>query len=153
MYTCQIHVLNEVKPKKEKNLSYCEKAQKHLRKSSKKFVTLLDLCVSSLRRGHANLLCIVPILSDDPRRESDLNTYVCIHFTNSCIHTHACMHAYIHTYIHTYIHAASDIEWEVHFTGSPHWWLDPVCLLVYMRYAITGLVCVPGMQQFHAACN
>ena len=25
-------------------------------------VTLLDLCVSSLRRGHANLLCIVPIL-------------------------------------------------------------------------------------------
>ena len=32
--------------------------------------TLLDLCVSSLRRGHANLLCIVPILTDDPRRES-----------------------------------------------------------------------------------
>ena len=28
-------------------------------------------CVSSLRRGHANLLCIVPILSDDPRRESN----------------------------------------------------------------------------------
>jgi hypothetical protein len=33
-------------------------------------ITLLDLCVSSLRRGHANLLCIVPILTDDPRRES-----------------------------------------------------------------------------------
>jgi hypothetical protein len=33
--------------------------------------TLLDLCVSSLRRGHANLLCIVPILTDDPRRESE----------------------------------------------------------------------------------
>ena len=33
---------------------------------SKKMVTLLDLCVSSLRRGHANLLCIVPILTDDP---------------------------------------------------------------------------------------
>jgi hypothetical protein len=32
--------------------------------------TLLDLCVSSLRRAHANLLCIVPILTDDPRRES-----------------------------------------------------------------------------------
>jgi hypothetical protein len=30
----------------------------------KKFCTLLDLCVSSLRRGHANLLCIVPILTD-----------------------------------------------------------------------------------------
>ena len=36
----------------------------------KKLGTLLDLCVSSLRRGHANLVCIVPILSDDPRRES-----------------------------------------------------------------------------------
>ena len=34
--------------------------------------TLLDLCVSSLRRDHANLLCIVPILTDDPRRESSL---------------------------------------------------------------------------------
>ena len=33
-------------------------------------LTLLDLSVSSLRRGHANLLCIVPILTDDPRRES-----------------------------------------------------------------------------------
>ena len=32
---------------------------------------LLELCVSSLRRGHANLLCIVPILTDDPRRESN----------------------------------------------------------------------------------
>ena len=29
---------------------------------------LLDLCVSSLRRGHANLLCTVPISTDDPRR-------------------------------------------------------------------------------------
>jgi hypothetical protein len=37
---------------------------------NKKLFTLLDLCVSSLRRGHANLLCIVPILTDDPRRES-----------------------------------------------------------------------------------
>ena len=33
----------------------------------KKLFTLLDLCVSSLRRGHANLLCIVPILTDDPK--------------------------------------------------------------------------------------
>ena len=38
----------------------------------KKLFTLLDLCVSSLRRGHANLLCIVPILTDDPRRESSI---------------------------------------------------------------------------------
>ena len=37
----------------------------------KKLVSLLDLCVSSLRRGHANLLCIVPILTDDLRGESN----------------------------------------------------------------------------------
>ena len=37
-----------------------------------KLFTLLDLCVSSLRRGHAILLCIVPSLTDDPRRESDV---------------------------------------------------------------------------------
>ena len=39
--------------------------------SKKNLTTLLDLCVSSLRRGHANLLCIVPILTDGPRRESN----------------------------------------------------------------------------------
>ena len=36
----------------------------------KKLSTLLDLCVSSLRRGHANLLCIVPIFADDLFRGS-----------------------------------------------------------------------------------
>ena len=40
------------------------------RAAAKKLVTLLDLCVSSLRRGHANLLCIVPILTDDLLRGS-----------------------------------------------------------------------------------
>ena len=30
----------------------------------KKLEPFLDLCVSSLREGHANLLCIVPILTD-----------------------------------------------------------------------------------------
>ena len=34
--------------------------------------TLLDLCVSSLSTGHAKLLCIVPIVKGDPRRESDV---------------------------------------------------------------------------------
>ena len=42
---------------------------------TKKLFTLLDLCVSSLRRGHANLLCIVPILTDDPRKESTGGTW------------------------------------------------------------------------------
>ena len=34
--------------------------------TGKNLEPFLDLCVSSLRRGHANLLCIVPILSDVP---------------------------------------------------------------------------------------
>ena len=38
--------------------------------NKKKFDTILDFCVSSLRRGHANLLCIVPILTDVSRRSS-----------------------------------------------------------------------------------
>ena len=37
-----------------------------------KLLTLLDLRVSSLRKGHVNLLCLVPILTDDPRRESTM---------------------------------------------------------------------------------
>ena len=49
----------------------CLQMQLRVEKSKKKLCTLLDLCVSSLRRGHANLLCIVPILTDDPRRESE----------------------------------------------------------------------------------
>ena len=43
--------------------------------TTKNLVTLLDLWVSSLRRGHANLLCIVPILSDDLRGESKKNGF------------------------------------------------------------------------------
>ena len=42
-------------------------------------LTLLDLRVSSLRRGHANIICIVPILTDDPRRESNEQfTVLCV---------------------------------------------------------------------------
>ena len=44
------------------NISKCRCRPKA--EPSKKFGPFLDLCVSSLRRGHANLLCIVPILSD-----------------------------------------------------------------------------------------
>ena len=41
-----------------------------------KLFTLLDVCVSSLRRGHANIVCIVPMLTDDPRRESQKTTKI-----------------------------------------------------------------------------
>ena len=37
--------------------------------------TLLDLCLSSLRRGHANILCIVQMLTDDPRKKRCLCVY------------------------------------------------------------------------------
>ena len=41
-----------------------------LARQCNKSAILLDLCVSSLRRGHANLLCIVPIFTDDHRSGS-----------------------------------------------------------------------------------
>ena len=61
---------NVKKTEKEMKTSWQVRMQKmrgKLReKIRKKFGPFLDLCVSSLRRGHANLLCIVPILSDVP---------------------------------------------------------------------------------------
>ena len=42
-------------------------------KFAKKLRYLLELCVSSLPRGHANLLCIVPILTDEPKLELPTN--------------------------------------------------------------------------------
>ena len=44
--------------------------------------TLLDVCVSSLRRSHVHLLCIVPSLTDDPRMESEYGLICC--FCLSC---------------------------------------------------------------------
>ena len=48
----------------------CTRTNLRGKRSCLKLGTLLDLCVSSLRRGHANIICMVPILLDDPRRES-----------------------------------------------------------------------------------
>ena len=52
------------------------------------YMSLLDLCVSSSRRGHANILCIVPMLTDDPRGNP------------------------IHVYIYVYIHIEREIDRE-----------------------------------------
>ena len=60
-------ILNQQNQKMNKKQNFSGKKLKRkddLRK--KNGDTLLDMCVSSLRRGHANLLCIVPILADDP---------------------------------------------------------------------------------------
>ena len=62
--------------------------------------------MSSLRRGHANLLCIVPILTDDPRRESTLYKlcnlmymYIHVPMISTCAHASAhvpvCLYAHI----------------------------------------------------------
>ena len=48
------------------------KQDRKVHANKQKHVKLLDLCVSSLRRGNANLLCVVQILTDVPRRESVL---------------------------------------------------------------------------------
>ena len=45
-------------------------------KKKKTLEPFLDLCVSSLRRGHANLLCIVPILSDVRRHDIGQTTHI-----------------------------------------------------------------------------
>ena len=54
--------------------------------------TLLDLCVSSLRGGHANILCIVPILTDGSRRESG-SADVLLRFSRTAFF---CLQARIH---------------------------------------------------------
>ena len=109
-----------------------------------KIDTLLDLCVSSLRRGHANLLCIVPILTDDPRRESNglavararelRNKHVHEHMrahkqtrastqtnthalTATHIHTHT--HTLKHTLTHTHAHQASNKHASWHKNQRP----------------------------------
>ena len=85
--------------------------------------------MSSLRRGHANLLCIVPILTDDPRRESlmNYNTHMCVYTSRnkprgsadapvvapvplravqvpSALHWYIYIYIYIHIHIHIYIY-------------------------------------------------
>jgi len=58
------------RPLEARHSIFPEENQKEQRQKGQKIDTLLDLCVSSLRRGHAIFFCIVPILTDDLRRES-----------------------------------------------------------------------------------
>ena len=55
----------------DKQKAKMEKSKIAKRKSNNTLITLLNLCMSSLCRGHANLPCLVPISTDDPRRESE----------------------------------------------------------------------------------
>ena len=51
-------------------ISLSKKKKVHRKESNpkrKKCVTLTELCVSSLCRGHANLLCLFSILTGDPK--------------------------------------------------------------------------------------
>ena len=71
--------------------------------------TLLDLCVSCLRRGRANLLCIVPILTYDPRRESESrNTYYDT-MSYTIIYQHT-LYLYISLSIYIYIYIERERE-------------------------------------------
>ena len=77
-----------------------------------RLLTLLDLCSSSLRRAHANILCTVPMLADDTRSESKTNRqsvyiYIYIHtymhtYIRAYIHTYTCLYVYIYIYIYMY---------------------------------------------------
>ena len=48
------------------------------RQPKKKVIESLDLCVSSLRRGHANLLCINSTLIDALGRGPELKILICL---------------------------------------------------------------------------
>ena len=61
-------------------IAFAEYASSH----HSKLFTLLDLRVSSLSRGHANLLYIVPMLTDDPRRESLTHLRITIQPQREC---------------------------------------------------------------------
>ncbi|KAF1897113.1 hypothetical protein Lal_00034815, partial [Lupinus albus] len=66
--------------KPEQHSSACNRSNPRTGKNEKKFGPFLDLCVSSLRRGHANLLCIVPILSDVPEGTTPYALFLYINF-------------------------------------------------------------------------
>ena len=53
----------------------------HSARTKNNLEPFLDLCVSSLRRGHANLLCIVPILTDVPEGTVFV---VCSRYMSAC---------------------------------------------------------------------
>ena len=86
--------------------------------TQKESFTLLDLpvcvCVSSLRRGQANLLRVAPMLTDDPRRASlraarllvqrdaieGITSYHIISYYITGIAGNMCIHTYIYIYMY-----------------------------------------------------
>ena len=62
-----------LRPSRAPHIPSIESTQADEAERGKNYRSFLDLCVSSLRRGHANLLGIVSILTDDPRRESRIS--------------------------------------------------------------------------------
>ena len=118
-----------------------------------KLFTLLDLCVSSLREGHANILCIVPMFMDDPRRESrkcvlwvPVLFLVCLVLTCSCcccclfMHTYVCISIYIYIYIYIYTHT---LTFVLGGCGVLHL-SAPLCLACYIRSSEHKLAYAPS---------
>ena len=87
IYICFVFFISVAKYPTKGPPEYCRDGTvTHLNYNRLLLFTLLDLCVSSLRRGHANLLCIVPSLTDDPRRES-IHTYIYIIYIYIYVYT------------------------------------------------------------------
>ena len=73
-------------PTKKKRKRFEKGCDEKLLKKEERKKKKLDtsrLCVSSLRRGHANLLCIVPILTDGSKRTKKLEFGPAIHHDSS----------------------------------------------------------------------
>ncbi|KAI3829954.1 hypothetical protein L1987_04086 [Smallanthus sonchifolius] len=89
----------------------------------KKFGPFLDLCVSSLRRGHANLLCIVPILSDVPE-----GTMIVIEFGH---------------FKQLYVHLLSDVGFPRRQQANPHILSDvPEGTMLWIGFRLFKQLCV-----------
>ena len=67
--------------------------------------TLLDVCVSSLRRGRANVLCIVSMLADDPPWIPFRKLYIYIYIY--------CFSPLRYIYIYIYIYTQEGLCWGV----------------------------------------
>ena len=122
-----------------------------------KLLSLLDVCVSSLRRGHANLLCIVPMLTDDLRRESSgprammslaarwmsqtsstwrrLSLSICVYIYNhitTYIYIYICIYIYIYIYTHAPIHIYIYISLYVYIYIYMCIYLYIMCIYIYI---------------------
>lgn len=84
------------------------------------------ICVSSLRRGHANLLCIVPILVYVRPKHVQLSTVSMLYIYQNQIVVRKSRFAHLHTKVYLSMRTSSVVisdrteQLHVHFTGRIH---------------------------------